>query len=56
MLHPGAVATERQAYLADFPGMIDTPTSVSGMIATLEDIGFEDRGRFLQYDGSVAPW
>ncbi|MDX1562185.1 MAG: SDR family NAD(P)-dependent oxidoreductase, partial [Gammaproteobacteria bacterium] len=23
MLHPGAVATERQAYLADFPGMID---------------------------------
>lgn len=56
MLHPGAVATERQAYLADFPGMIDTTTSVSGMIATLDAVTFEDRGRFIQYDGTTAPW
>jgi NAD(P)-dependent dehydrogenase (short-subunit alcohol dehydrogenase family) len=56
MLHPGAVVTERQAYLADFPGMIDMTTSVTGMIATLDSVTFEDRGRFIQYDGSTAPW
>ena len=56
MLHPGAVATERQAYLADFPGMIDTQTSVIGLIETLERVTFEDRGRFIQYDGTTAPW
>jgi hypothetical protein len=55
-MHPGAVATERQAYLADFPGMIDTQTSVTGMIATLGTITFEDTGRFINYDGTTAPW
>lgn len=56
LLHPGAVATERQAYLADFPGMIDTETSVSGMIEVLDNVTFDDRGRFIQYDGTTAPW
>lgn len=56
LLHPGAVATERQAYLADFPGMIDTPFSVASMIATLDGVTFEDTGRFIQYDGTTAPW
>ncbi|HUF71631.1 MAG TPA: SDR family oxidoreductase [Gammaproteobacteria bacterium] len=56
VLHPGAVATERQAYLADFPGMIDTETSVTGMIEVLDNVTFEDRGRFIQYDGTTAPW
>jgi NAD(P)-dependent dehydrogenase (short-subunit alcohol dehydrogenase family) len=56
LMHPGAVATERQSSLADFPGMIDTETSVSGMIRTLDGVTFEDRGRFIQYDGSTAPW
>lgn len=56
LLHPGAVATERQAYLADFPGMIDTETSVSGMIEVIDAATFEDRGRFIQYDGTTAPW
>jgi len=56
LMHPGAVATERQAYLADFPGMIDTPTSATGMVATLETITFEDTGRFINYDGTTAPW
>jgi NAD(P)-dependent dehydrogenase (short-subunit alcohol dehydrogenase family) len=56
LIHPGAVATERQAYLADFPGMIDTPTSVTGMIATLEQVTIEDTGRFINYDGTTAPW
>jgi NAD(P)-dependent dehydrogenase (short-subunit alcohol dehydrogenase family) len=56
MLHPGAVATERQANLAGFPGMIDTETSVRGMIEVLDNATFEDRGRFIQYDGTTAPW
>ena len=41
LMHPGAVATERQAYLADFPGMIDTPFSVTSMIATLDAVAFD---------------
>jgi NAD(P)-dependent dehydrogenase (short-subunit alcohol dehydrogenase family) len=56
LMHPGAVATERQAYLSDFPGMLDTPFSVENMIGTLDKISFEDTGRFIQYDGSTAPW
>jgi NAD(P)-dependent dehydrogenase (short-subunit alcohol dehydrogenase family) len=56
LLHPGAVATERQAYLADFPGMLDTPFSVTSMIATLDQVTFADSGRFIQYDGTTAPW
>lgn len=56
LMHPGAVATERQAYLADFPGMINVETSVTGMIATLDDVTFEDTGRFIQYDGQALAW
>lgn len=56
LMHPGAVATERQSYLADFPGMIDTPFSVENMIETLDGVTFVDTGRFIQYDGTTAPW
>jgi NAD(P)-dependent dehydrogenase (short-subunit alcohol dehydrogenase family) len=56
VVHPGAVATERQAYLADFPGMIDAETSIAGMIETLEGVTFEDRGKFIQYDGEELAW
>jgi NAD(P)-dependent dehydrogenase (short-subunit alcohol dehydrogenase family) len=56
LMHPGAVATERQAYLAEFPGMIDTAFSVTNMIATLDAVTFEDTGRFINYDGTTAPW
>jgi NAD(P)-dependent dehydrogenase (short-subunit alcohol dehydrogenase family) len=56
LMHPGAVATERQAYLADFPGMLDTTFSVASMIETLDGVGFADTGKFIQYDGTTAPW
>lgn len=56
LMHPGAVATERQASLADYPGMIDVETSVTGMIATLDEISFADTGRFIQYDGEELAW
>ncbi|HVS25574.1 MAG TPA: SDR family oxidoreductase [Gammaproteobacteria bacterium] len=56
MLHPGAVVTERQAYLEGFKGMIEMPFSVSQMIATIDKLTIADTGKFLNYDGTTAPW
>ena len=56
MLHPGAVVTERQAYLEGFKGMIEMPFSVSHMIETIDKLTIADTGRFLNYDGTTAPW
>jgi len=55
LFHPGAVLTERQADLT-FPGMIETTTSVNGMIGTIERLTIADTGRFLLYDGSPQDW
>jgi NAD(P)-dependent dehydrogenase (short-subunit alcohol dehydrogenase family) len=55
LLHPGAVLTERQANL-DFPGMIEMEPSVRGMIDVIEKATLADTGRFIQYDGTTAPW
>jgi NAD(P)-dependent dehydrogenase (short-subunit alcohol dehydrogenase family) len=56
MLHPGAVVTERQAYLEGFKGMIEMPFSVMHMIETIDKLTPADTGRFLNYDGTTAPW
>jgi NAD(P)-dependent dehydrogenase (short-subunit alcohol dehydrogenase family) len=55
LLHPGAVLTERQADL-DFPGMIEMDASVAGMIDVIDKATLADTGRFIQYDGTTAPW
>ena len=55
LLHPGAVLTERQAHLT-FPGMIQMQPSVTGMIEQIEKATLADTGRFIQYDGTTAPW
>ena len=55
LLHPGAVLTERQADL-NFPGMIEMEPSVTGMIEQIEKATLADTGRFIQYDGTTAPW
>jgi len=55
LLHPGAVLTERQANL-NFPGMIQVQPSVAGMIEQIERATLADTGRFIQYDGTTAPW
>ncbi len=55
MLHPGAVLTERQADLK-FPGMIEMQPSVTGMISVIDKATLADTGRFIQYDGTTAPW
>jgi hypothetical protein len=62
LMHPGAVATERNVEAArrqnlrPYPGLIDTETSVRGMIQTIAQLQPEDSGRFLNYDGSTASW
>lgn len=56
MLHPGAVVTERQAYLEGFKGMIEMPFSVTNMVATIDKLTIADTGKFLNYDGTTAPW
>jgi NAD(P)-dependent dehydrogenase (short-subunit alcohol dehydrogenase family) len=56
MLHPGAVVTERQAYLEGFKGMVEMPFSVTHMIETIDRLTLADTGRFLNYDGTTAPW
>jgi NAD(P)-dependent dehydrogenase (short-subunit alcohol dehydrogenase family) len=56
MLHPGAVVTERQAYLEGFKGMIEMPFSVTNMVATIDKLTLADTGKFLNFDGTTAPW
>ena len=56
LMHPGAVLTERQAYLAKYEGMIKMPFTVENMIKTIANITIEDSGHFLQYDGTTVPW
>ena len=58
ILHPGAVLTEknREFGAGDYPGLIETPQSVSGMIEVVDRHGIADSGQFFQWDGSVAPW
>jgi NAD(P)-dependent dehydrogenase (short-subunit alcohol dehydrogenase family) len=56
MLHPGAVLTERQANFRSFPGMVEMEPSVKGMIDVIAKATLADTGRFIQYDGTTAPW
>jgi len=55
LLHPGAVLTERQAHLT-YRGMIEMQPSVAGMIEQIDKATLADTGRFIQYDGTAAPW
>jgi NAD(P)-dependent dehydrogenase (short-subunit alcohol dehydrogenase family) len=56
LLHPGAVLTERQAYLSGFPGMVEMQYTVAQMIDTIDALTIDDTGRFVQFDGTTAPW
>lgn len=55
LFNPGAVRVEKQKDL-EFPGMIDTPTAVGGMIKVIDRLTIADAGKFLQYDGKDQPW
>jgi NAD(P)-dependent dehydrogenase (short-subunit alcohol dehydrogenase family) len=56
MLHPGQVITERLERNRGVPGAVETAPSVTGMIEVIAAATMEDTGKFLQYDGTTAPW
>jgi NAD(P)-dependent dehydrogenase (short-subunit alcohol dehydrogenase family) len=56
MLHPGTVVTERLESNRGQPNTVDMEPSVTGMIKIIDKATIKDTGRFLQYDGTTAPW
>ena len=56
MLHPGTVVTERLERNRGQPNTVDMEPSVEGMIKIIDKATIKDTGRFLQYDGTTAPW
>jgi NAD(P)-dependent dehydrogenase (short-subunit alcohol dehydrogenase family) len=56
MLHPGTVVTERLAINRGLPDTVDMEPSVTGMIDVIDRSTIDDTGKFLQYDGTTAPW
>jgi NAD(P)-dependent dehydrogenase (short-subunit alcohol dehydrogenase family) len=57
VLSPGMVNTageippERR-----FPGLIEPPESIAGMIAVIEGLTQQDSGKFIRYTGEEQPW
>jgi len=51
-LHPGWVQTE----LGGPNALINTATSVAGLLKTMSGLNEETSGSFLNYDGAVIPW
>lgn len=52
VLHPGWVMTDMGGPSA----LIDTKTSVSGMMQVIDSLDMEHSGNFFNYDGSVISW
>jgi NAD(P)-dependent dehydrogenase (short-subunit alcohol dehydrogenase family) len=57
ILSPGMVNTagelppERR-----FPGIIEPPESIAGMIAVIDGLSIEESGSFIRYNGEPQPW
>lgn len=52
LLHPGWVQTDMGGPSA----LIDTGTSVDGMLQLIDQLGPTQNGQFLAYDGKQIPW
>jgi NAD(P)-dependent dehydrogenase (short-subunit alcohol dehydrogenase family) len=52
IFHPGWVLTDMGGPNA----LIDTQTSISGMIRQIDSFKPEQTGSFIKYDGTVLPW
>ena len=52
ILHPGWVRTD----MGGPSGLIDSPTSVTGMRKVIANLKREQCGTFIAYDGTVIPW
>ena len=55
LFDPGATRVEKQANF-DFPGMVETPDTVRGMIESANRLGIADTGKFFFSDGTESPW
>ena len=47
----GEIPPERR-----FPGLIEPPESIAGMIAVIDDLTLEQSGRFIRYTKEEQPW
>lgn len=54
LLSPGTVRVEKIAN-ARFPGLIETPESISGMIKVIDGLTMEDSGTITRYTGEKQP-
>ena len=52
VIHPGWVQTDMGGPNA----LIDTATSVSGMIGVIDGLKTGDSGQFYNYNGTLIPW
>ncbi len=52
LLHPGWVRTD----MGGPNGLIDTHTSVGGLISVIDELSPANTGSFFNYDGSIIPW
>ncbi|MFK7863148.1 MAG: SDR family oxidoreductase [Pseudohongiellaceae bacterium] len=52
LLHPGWVRTD----MGGPNGLIDTNTSVSGLMEVIDQLNLKNSGSFFNYDGSIIPW
>jgi len=52
LVHPGWVRTD----MGGPNGLIDTKTSVTGLVSVIEGLDLPSSGSFFSYDGSVIPW
>ena len=52
VLHPGWVRTD----MGGPNGLIDSATSVAGMINVIDGLDRAQSGSFFNYDGSIIPW
>lgn len=56
ILSPGMVATRPVPPERRFPGLLDPPESIAGMIRVIDGLTAADNGRFLRYNGEEQPW
>ena len=52
VLHPGWVQTD----MGGVNALIDTQTSVSGMLSVIDNLDANNTGSFFNYDGTIIPW
>lgn len=52
VIHPGWVQTDMGGPNA----LIDTNTSVSGMLQVIDGLKLDNAGQFYNYDGEIIPW